>query len=58
MVETIEDCLGTFSVLCSFRSAIDNIEWVFAGCMVQMNDVERRYFWDELVVIISSWELP
>lgn len=36
VVEKIEDCMGNFSVACSFRSVIGNFEWGLQGYMVQM----------------------
>jgi hypothetical protein len=58
VVMKIEDCMGKFSVVCSFRSAIDNVEWAFAEVYGPNNDVDRRYLWEELVGIISWWDPP
>lgn len=30
----MEDCVGNFSVACSCRSVVDNLEWAFARCMI------------------------
>jgi hypothetical protein len=57
VVEKIEDCVGNLLVACSFRSVIDNVEWAFAGVCGPNDDVERRYLWEELVGIMSWWEL-
>ena len=43
VVENIEDCVVSISVACSFRSVIDNVEWVFAGVYCPNDYVERRY---------------
>jgi hypothetical protein len=57
VVEKTQDCVGNFLVACSFRSVIDNVERVFAGVYGPADDVERRYLWEELVGIMSWWEL-
>jgi len=44
VVEKIEDCVGSYSVACFFRSVSDNVDWVFAGMYGPNDDVERRYF--------------
>jgi hypothetical protein len=43
VVENIEDCVGSISVACSFRSVIDNVKWAFAGVYCPNDYVERRY---------------
>jgi hypothetical protein len=41
-----------------FRSVIDNFEWAFAEMYDPNNDVDRKCLWDELVGLMSWWELP
>jgi hypothetical protein len=31
VVKKLEDCVGRFSIACSFRSISDNFKWAFAG---------------------------
>ena len=47
--------MGSFIVVCSFRNVEENFVWAFAGVYAP-NDGVRRY-WDELVGLISWWEL-
>jgi hypothetical protein len=54
-MEKIEDCVGSFIVACSFRNVEENFVWAFAGVYAP-NDGVRRY-WDELVGLMSWWEL-
>jgi hypothetical protein len=51
--------VGNFLVACSFRSAIDNFVWSFRLCGVYglNDDGVRKYHWDELVGLMSWWEL-
>jgi hypothetical protein len=35
--------VGNFSVACSFRSVIDNVEWAFVRVFGTNDNVERRY---------------
>jgi hypothetical protein len=58
VVEKIEDCLGRYTVACSFRSVGDNFEWAFAVVYGPNDHHERKRLWDELVGRISWWEMP
>jgi hypothetical protein len=55
VVEKIEDCVGNFSIACSFRNVV---VWVFVEVYGLNDDGVRRYLWDELVGAMSLWELP
>jgi exonuclease III len=57
VVKKIEDCVGIFSVACSFRSVNVNFEWTFAGVYGPNDDSDRKVLWDELVGLLSWWEL-
>jgi hypothetical protein len=48
VVEKIEECMGRFVVVCSFRCVTENFEWAFAGVYGPNDDVERC-LWNELV---------
>ncbi len=58
VVEKIADCVGNFMVACSFRSVGDSFEWPFVGVYGPKDDVERKLLWDELVDLMSWWEVP
>jgi hypothetical protein len=58
VVEKIEDCVGSFTVACSFRIVEDNFVRAFAGVYDPNDDGVRRYLRDELVGLMSWWELP
>jgi hypothetical protein len=58
VVEKIEECVGDFSIVCSFRSVNDNFEWAFAGVYGPNVNNDRRKLWDELARLISWWDLP
>jgi hypothetical protein len=49
--------VGSFLVACSFRNIIDDFVWMFAGVYGPNDDVKRTYLWDELVGLMSWWEL-
>jgi hypothetical protein len=45
-----------FSIVCSFKSVIDNFEWVFVGVYGPNDDVDKSFLWNELVgVIVVYW---
>jgi hypothetical protein len=58
VVEKMEVCVGCFIIACSFRSVNDNFEWAFAGVSSPNDDNNRQFSWDELVGIMSLWEMP
>jgi hypothetical protein len=58
VVEKLEVCVGRFIIACYFRSVSDNFEWAFAGVYSPNNNNDRKLLWDELVGIMSWWEVP
>ena len=58
LVEKFEVCVGCFIIVCSFQSVSDNFEWAFAGVYGPNDDNDRQLLWDELVSIMSLWEVP
>jgi hypothetical protein len=56
-VGKIEDCVGSFLVVCSFRNVVDNFVWAFARVYGPNDDGVRRYLSNELVSLMSWWEL-
>jgi hypothetical protein len=53
VVEKIENCVESYTIACSFR----NVVWAFRGVYGPNDDGEKRYLWDELVGLMSWWEL-
>jgi endonuclease/exonuclease/phosphatase family metal-dependent hydrolase len=49
---------GRYTVACSFKNVNDNIVWAFGGVYGQNDDGDRRELWDELVGLMSWWEMP
>jgi hypothetical protein len=58
VVEKIKECVGEFTVACSFRNIEDSFSWAFAGVYRPNSDCYRRYLWEELVGLLSWWNLP
>jgi hypothetical protein len=58
VVEKIEECVGRYTIACSFKNVDDNFVWVFGGCMGRMMMVIGGILWDELVGLMSWWEMP
>jgi hypothetical protein len=64
-VEKIEECMVSYIVACSFRNVDDNFIfglffWGGGGGGWRVygpNDGERRILWDELIGLMSWWEL-
>lgn len=56
-VVRIEECVGNFVVACPFRCVTENFEQIFAGVYGPNDDVERRCLWDELLGMMSWWEM-
>lgn len=57
VVEKVEECVGAFSIDCSFRSVEDNFEWDFACVYRPNDDHDKKMLWDELAKLISWWDL-
>jgi hypothetical protein len=58
VVEKIEDCIGVYSLAMKFKSIEDNSIWVFAGVYGPNNIKDKRTLWEELVGLMSWWNLP
>jgi hypothetical protein len=58
VVEKREECMGGYTLACSFKNVEDQFEWVFGGVYGPNVDVERRDLWEELVGLMSVWEVP
>jgi hypothetical protein len=46
-VTKMEECVGRFSITCSFRSICNDVQWAFVGVYGPNNDNDRRVLWDE-----------
>jgi hypothetical protein len=59
VVENLVECVGNFTVACSFRNVKINFKWAFPGFYRPNIDYERRLLWDELVGLLGwcniSW---
>jgi hypothetical protein len=58
VVEKLEVCVVCFIIACSFQSVSENFEWAFVGLYGPNNNNDRKLLWDELVGIMSWWEVP
>jgi hypothetical protein len=58
MVDRIVDCVGSFSVACSFRIVCEIFKWASEGVYAPDGDNDRKLLWDELVGLMSWWEFP
>jgi exonuclease III len=58
VVKKLKVCVGYFIIACSFRSVSDNIEWAFTSVHGPNDDHDRQLLLDELVGIMSLWEVP
>jgi exonuclease III len=58
VVEKREECVGGYTLTCSFKNVEDHFEWVFGGVYGPNGDVERRVLWEELAGLMSVWEVP
>lgn len=56
-VEKIKVYTGEYVAACSFRS-VDDFAWAFAGLYSPNLYNERSSLWEELVGLISWWDLP
>jgi hypothetical protein len=44
VVEKREECMGGYTLACSFKNVEDQFEWVFGGVYGPNGDVERGIF--------------
>ena len=57
-VSKIDSCMGRFVVTCLFRNVEDGLTWAFAGVYGPNRDQYRWRLWEELMGLISLWEVP
>lgn len=55
VVENIEECVGEFTVVCSFINVDDHFTWALTGVSAPNFDWDRRFLWDELGGLLSWW---
>jgi hypothetical protein len=58
VVEKFEEYVGLFAVACLLRNVAGNFELAFAGVYGTNVDCDSKLPWDELVRLISWWNLP
>ena len=58
VVESIEECVGSFMAACSFRNMEDGFRWAFVGVYGPNIDTHRKVLWEELAGLGSWWNLP
>ncbi|KAF5461248.1 hypothetical protein F2P56_021060 [Juglans regia] len=58
VVERVEECVGDFTVACSFVNIDDGFKWAFVGVYGPNLDSKRRLLWEELAGVLSWWEIP
>lgn len=52
------DVWEKFIVAHSFRNVEDDFSWAFVGVYKPNSDCDRTYLWEELVGLISWWNMP
>jgi hypothetical protein len=45
VVEKVEECVGEYTVACSFRNVEDQFTWAFTGVYGPNYDCDRRFLW-------------
>ena len=58
VVEKVEEAVGHFSVSCEFKNVGDHFEWAFTGVYGPNLNKRCRLMWEELIGLISWWDLP
>lgn len=59
MVEALENYIERFTVACCFKIMMDDgLMSGFVGVYGPNDDGVRKEFWDELIGLGSSWNLP
>jgi len=57
-VEKIDKCVREFTLAVTFRNVEAHFTWSFAGVYSPNSNRDRRLRWDELVGMVSWWNLP
>lgn len=50
--------VSEITIACSLRNVEDNFSWAFVGIYCPNFDRNMRLLWDELVGLLSWWNLP
>ena len=58
VVSKIDVCMGSFVVACSFKNVDDGLVWAFAGVYGPNRNTFRKLLWEELVGVMSIWDMP
>jgi hypothetical protein len=53
MVENIDECVGEFTLVVSFRNVEDHFSCTFAGVYGPNSYSDKRFLWDELAGLLS-----
>ena len=57
VVTKVDVCLGNFVAASSFKNVDDSLEWAFAGVYGPNRDTHIRFLWEELVGLMSLWDV-
>ncbi|KAF5472902.1 hypothetical protein F2P56_009564 [Juglans regia] len=57
VVKKVEEYIGRYTIVCSFKSVFDNFLWAFAGVYGPNLDADRGFLWDEVAGVYSWWDL-
>lgn len=52
VVEKVKECVGEYTVACSFRNVENQFTWAFASVYGPNCDCDRSFLWDELVGLV------
>jgi hypothetical protein len=58
VVEKVDVCVGAYTLAVSFRNVVDLSIWAFARVYGLNLDRDRRLLWEELVGVLSRWNIP
>jgi hypothetical protein len=58
VVEKMDVCGGRYTIACSLRNIDDNFMWAFGVVYGPNDDGERSILWDEMVGLMSWWDMP
>jgi exonuclease III len=50
--------VGEYVAAYTFKNVMDGFEWAFARAYGPNEDIDRRLLWDELVGLMTWWNLP
>jgi len=58
ILELVDSGIGSFSICCKFKSLEDNFEWGLIGVYGPNDDHLRCALFEELLLFMSSWDIP